>query len=72
MREKQERKIISNFLSLVTGLGEFLFTKTGHKSRKAGLGKDAAFSFVNIELEMPETFKQNVYTLENMQYLGCE
>lgn len=28
LREKEERKIISNFLSLATGLGEFSFLKT--------------------------------------------
>ena len=49
LKEKEEKKNVSNFLSLATGLGEFSFTKSGNKSRKGR--KDGEFSFVNMELE---------------------
>ena len=59
LREKEERETISHFLSPATVLGEFSFTKKENKSRKAGVGKDGEFSFVNIEFEDPETFSQS-------------
>lgn len=52
-------KIISHCLSLATGFRKFPVTKTEHKSRKASVGKDGEFSFVNVECEVPEIFKQS-------------
>lgn len=59
MRKRKERKLLSCFLILATVLRKFSFTKIENKSRKAGVGKDGEFSFVNIEFKVPEIFKQS-------------
>lgn len=64
LREKEERKTISHFLSPATGLGEFSSTETENKSRKADVRKDGEFSFVNIEFEEPGTFSQSYLAVD--------
>ena len=57
LREIEERKIIPNFLSQATGLGEFVVT-VGKKVKKH-VGKDSEFSFVNVESEVAEVVEQS-------------
>lgn len=59
MRKRKERKLLPCFLILATVLRKFPFTKIENKSRKAGVGKDGEFSFVNTEFKAPEIFKQS-------------